>query len=59
MKYRIQITETLLKTVIIKADSAEEAEMIAQDMYREEEIILSADDYDFTEMTDIGEVDDS
>ena len=58
-EYQIQITETLSKTIIVEADSIEDAEMIAQDMYRNEEIVLTPDDYDYTDMTYIGEIYDS
>ncbi|MPM23934.1 hypothetical protein SDC9_70411 [bioreactor metagenome] len=42
--YTVEITETLQRRIEIKAVSAEEALLIAKDMYQREEIILDADD---------------
>ena len=42
--YTVEITETLQRRIQIKAVSAEEALLIAKDMYQREEIILDADD---------------
>ena len=42
--YTVEITETLQRRMKIKAVSAEEALLIAKDMYQREEIILDADD---------------
>ena len=42
--YTFEITETLQRRMEIKAVSAEEALLIAKDMYRREKIVLDADD---------------
>ena len=55
-KYEIQITETLSKIVFVEAESIEDAEIIAQDRYKKGEIILTPDDYDYTDLTYIGEI---
>ena len=45
MKYKVEITETLQRTVEVEAKDEDEAYQIVNDMYRNEEIVLSADDY--------------
>lgn len=45
MKYLVGITETLCRTIVVEASSGEEAERIAEDMYKASEIILGADDF--------------
>ena len=47
MEYRIKITEILEKTIPVKANSFVEAMDIVKEKYRNEEIILSANDYVF------------
>jgi len=42
--YTVEITETLQRRMKIKAVSAEEALLIAKDMYKIEELVLDADD---------------
>lgn len=44
-EFNVYITETLSKKIIIKANSIEEAYNIADDMYRHQRIILTADDF--------------
>ena len=41
----VYITETLSKKIIIKANSIEEAYDIADDMYKHQRIVLTADDF--------------
>ena len=53
MKYRIKITEILEKTIPVKANSFIEAMDIVKEKYRNEEIILSANDYVTTKFTEI------
>ena len=53
MKYNIKITEILEKTIPIKADSFVEAMDIVKEKYRNEEIILSENDYVTTKFTEI------
>lgn len=43
--FEIIITETLERTIIIEADSLDEAKSIAEDMYKNSEIVLSAEDF--------------
>ena len=53
MEYRIKITEILEKTIPIKANSFVEAMDIVKEKYRNEEIILSANDYVTTKFTEV------
>ena len=53
MEYRIKITEILEKTIPVKADSFVKAMDIVKEKYRNEEIILSANDYVTTKFTEI------
>lgn len=54
MKYTVSYTELLGKTVIVDADSAEEAKQKVIDAVENEAIILTADDY----VMDSGEIAD-
>lgn len=45
MEFEVQITETLIKTIKIKAENKEEACKIAKSAYDKSDIILSADDF--------------
>lgn len=45
MKYKVEITETLQRILEVEAKEEAEAYQIVKDMYRNEEIVLSADDY--------------
>lgn len=53
MEYRIKITEILEKTIPVKANSFIEAMDIVKEKYRNEEIILSANDYVTTKFTEV------
>lgn len=44
-EYRVIITEELQKVVTIRAKSARDAKELVTEMYNNEEIILSADDF--------------
>ncbi len=44
-EFTIEITETLSKSVVIKADSEEEAIEKAKYLYNIEEIVLDSDDF--------------
>ena len=44
-KYIIEITETLQRQVEIEADNADDAYLLAKEMYRNEEIVLDSEDY--------------
>ena len=53
MKYKIKITEVLEKSIPINANSFVEAMDIVKEKYKNEEIILSEDDYVSTKFTDV------
>lgn len=63
MKYVVEVTETLVKHVIVEAESEGDAEIIANDAYNQEQFMLTAEDYLDTEFkclreanwSDIGE----
>ena len=44
-KYKVEITETLQKTVEVEADSKEDALHKAMKMYKKEEVILDYNDF--------------
>lgn len=48
--FKIEIQEVLKRTVEIEADSLWEATEIAEEMYNNEEIVLSADDFAYMDM---------
>ena len=48
--YAVVVTETLQRTVYIDAKSAEEAEDVVEERYRNEEIVLDSSDYQDTEI---------
>lgn len=45
MKYKVEITEYLQKTIEVAADNKFEAISIVEDMYNNEEVVLSADNF--------------
>ena len=45
MKFRVTIEETLAKAVEVEANTQDDAEYIVRQLYRNEEIILSGDEY--------------
>lgn len=49
MKYVVEIEETLTKYIIVNADNATEAEIIANDAYNNEVVTLDYNDYVCTE----------
>lgn len=51
MKYRIEITETLSRTVDVEAENEEVALEKVRQMYRNSAIILDASDYLETEIS--------
>lgn len=56
MKYKVRITETLIKDIQVIASSKEEAEIIARNKYKNEEIILYPEDHINTNFETIDEV---
>lgn len=53
--YLVEITETLQKTVEVQAHSKAEAEAIAEDQWRHEKYVLTAEDFVTVEFKAIGE----
>ena len=53
MKYTVEITETLQKSIEVEASSPEEAESLIRQQYDREEIVLDADSYISTEIQTI------
>lgn len=47
--FKIEVKETLSRTIEIEANSADEAFLKIQNLYKNEEIVLDADDYVETE----------
>lgn len=48
-RYAVTITETLTRTLWIDAETAEDAEDQAKDLYENKEVVLDADDHSDTE----------
>lgn len=48
--YKVEITEYLRRTVVVDAEDEEDAKSKVEDMYYNEDIVLSADDFDYMEM---------
>ena len=48
--YRVVVTETLQRIVYIDAKSAKEAKDVAEERYRNEEIVLDSSDYQDTKI---------
>lgn len=51
MIYQVHITETLERTIEVEANTKEEAEELIREKHRNEEIVLSADDFIGTDFT--------
>lgn len=49
MKYKVEIKETLVREVEIEAESIEDAEQKIEDKWKNEEIVLNADDFSFVD----------
>jgi len=58
-KFTVEITETLQRQVEVEAEDEFEAEDIVREMYRNEEIVLDAEDYIDTEFEVLDEEDDA
>ena len=50
-KFTVEITETLQRQVEVEAKNEEEALELVQEMYSNEDIVLTAEDYVDTEIT--------
>ncbi|MBK9246969.1 MAG: DpnD/PcfM family protein [Ignavibacteria bacterium] len=53
--FKIEVIETLSRTIEIEANSMDEAYSKVREMYRDEEIVLDSDDYIDTEFIEIEE----
>lgn len=49
MKFKVNVEELLSRVVEVDADNEEEAENLVEEMYKNQEIILDADDLVSTE----------
>lgn len=58
MKYVVEITEKLVKHVIVEAESTDEAEEKVSDAHREAKIVLDYDDYEDVDFECLREVDE-
>lgn len=45
MKYRVEVVETLSRTIEVEAENIEVAEMMVEEMYNNQEIVLDSNDY--------------
>lgn len=57
MKYVVEITEKLVKHVVVEADTKEEAEDKVSDAHREAKIVLDYEDYEDVEFECLREAD--
>lgn len=57
MECRVEITETLQRTICVIADSEDEAERCVMAMYRNGDIVLSSSDFVDSEFEVFGEED--
>lgn len=55
MKYHIEVTETLQRVVEVEAETAQEAECLVRDKYRDESIVLGAEDCVEVEFASVSE----
>jgi len=59
MKYVVEITETLVKHVVVDADNSGNAEIITNDAYNNEKVVLDYNDYFGAEFKVLREADES
>lgn len=59
MKYVVEITETLVKHVVVEADNSGDAEIIANDAYNNEVITLDYNNYFGADFKVLREADES
>jgi len=45
MTFKVEITETLSRVVEVESSTAQDAEEIVRKMWRQEEVVLDADDF--------------
>lgn len=58
MKYVVEITEKLVKHVIVEAESTDEAKEKVSDAHREAKIVLDYDDYEDVDFECLREADE-
>lgn len=58
MKYVVEITEKLIKHVVVEAESTDEAEEKVSDAHRKAKIILDYDDYEDVDFECLREADE-
>ena len=54
-EFEVEITETLQRTVVIRAGSRAEAEVLAEEMWDNEEFVLGAEDFVGAEFSAVSE----
>ena len=54
-EFEVEITETLQRTVVIRAGSRAEAEVLAEEMWNNEEFVLGAEDLVVAEFSAVSE----
>ena len=54
-EFEVEITETLQRTVVIRAGSRAEAEVLAEEMWNNEEFVLGAEDFVGAEFSAVSE----
>lgn len=55
-EYQVEITETLQKIVTVKAENPNDAWKMVREMYSDEEIVLTSEDYIDTDICVLEEV---
>lgn len=58
MKYRVNIEEILSRVIEVEADNPEDAEYKAEQMYKNEEVVLDAEDLQSVEFFESGIVEE-
>ena len=54
-EFEVEITETLQRTVVIRAGSRAEAEVLAEELWNNEEFVLGAEDFVGAEFSAVSE----
>ena len=49
MIYKVRVVEVVSRVVEVEADDEIDARLLVEEMYRGEEIVLDADDFDYTD----------
>lgn len=56
MKYLIEVTEILQRTILVEAEASDEAKEKVEDAYRSENIVLDSDDFVDKNIRSVGAV---